>query len=197
MSNVDEAGSHAPGYGRSEPSPRELVERARQGDQQAWEALVERFAGLVWSVIRGFRLRPADAADVSQTTWLRLAEHLGALRDPDRVGSWLATAAGRECLVLLRRNRWQVPTDGTDLLEMPDLSSSASLDAALLLSERESLLWQAFATLPERSQILLRLLFAEPPASYEEISALTGLAVGSIGPTRARCLAQLRERLPS
>ena len=88
--------------GRGRPPGRPaLVRGAAQGQEPAWRALVDNFAGLVWSVIRGYRLNPADAADVSQTTWLRLAEHIASLRQPERVGAWLVTTAGRECLVKL------------------------------------------------------------------------------------------------
>ena len=80
----------------------ELVRAAAEGDQQAWDALVDRFAGLVWAIARAHRLSPADAADVSQTTWLRLVEHLGRIRDPERVGAWLAATARHECLRVIR-----------------------------------------------------------------------------------------------
>src|SRR4051795_2193299 len=81
----------------------ELVLSAAEGDQAAWDALVDRFAGLVWSIARAHRLSAADAADVSQTTWLRLVEHLGRIRDPERVGAWLAATARNESLRPLRR----------------------------------------------------------------------------------------------
>ena len=86
----------------------ELVRAAAAGDQRAWEALVGRFGGLVWSVARAHGLSRADAADVSQTAWLRLVEHLHRLRDPERVGTWLASTARHEALRILRRGRRQV-----------------------------------------------------------------------------------------
>src|SRR5205807_9136953 len=88
-----------------------LVRAAAQGQETAWMALVDNFADPVWSVIHGYRLDPADAADVSQITWLRLAEHISSLRQPERVGAWLVTTAGRECLALLRRSRRQGSLD--------------------------------------------------------------------------------------
>jgi RNA polymerase sigma factor (sigma-70 family) len=84
-------------------STRELVAAAAAGDQQAWDALVDRYASLLWSVARSYRLSAPDAADVVQTTWLRLVEHLGQIADPDRLPGWLATSARRECLRVLRR----------------------------------------------------------------------------------------------
>jgi len=89
----------------------QLVTSAASGDATAWQALAERFSGLVWSVTRAFRLGNADAADVFQTTWLRLAENIGRIEQPDRVGAWLATAARRECLQCLRMAGRAVPTD--------------------------------------------------------------------------------------
>ena len=87
------------GYKRLTPEETaELVARAATGDQSAWEELVDAYAGVIWSVARGFRLRESDAHDVVQTTWLRLLEHLNRLNDPSRVGAWLATTARRECL---------------------------------------------------------------------------------------------------
>lgn len=181
---------------RQEPATADLVHAASHGDEQAWNAIVERFASLIWHVARGYRLSQADAADVSQTTWLRLAEHIGTLRDPDSLGSWLATTASRECLGLLRRSRVQHWVDDEEVRDLPDVSPGSQVDQALLAREELSNLWQEFVKLSERCQLLLRLLFADPAVPYEQISSLTSLPVGSIGPTRARCLAKLRALLP-
>ena len=83
---------------------RELVAGASDGDARAWEQLVDGFAGLVWSVVRGHNIYGAEAADICQTVWLRLVEHLGRLREPERTGAWLATTARHECLRVLRRS---------------------------------------------------------------------------------------------
>ena len=169
----------------------ELVRAAAAGDQGAWNRLVDRFSGLVWSVARAHRLSSHDAGDVVQTTWLRLVEHLDRLQNPERVGAWLATTARNESLRTLRLSSRHVLAP-TELL--PDVGEAARLDAALLSTERDRALWDAFATLPERCQALLRLLVADPPPSYEDVGAALDMPIGSIGPTRARCLAQLRER---
>lgn len=172
-----------------------LVRAAAAGDQAAWDALVKRFAGLVWSIARAHRLGSADAADVSQTAWLRLVENLGRLRDPDRVGAWLATTTRNECLRVIRRSGRQVPTDldaGIDL--EADEHLAPPVDAGLLVGERDAQLWKAFSAISERCQALLRLLIADPPPTYEEIGSVLGMPVGSIGPTRARCLEHLRRR---
>jgi hypothetical protein len=81
------------------------VAAAAGGDEGAWSGLLDHFGGLVWSVIRGYRMSAADAADVSQTTWLRLAEHIHKVREPERIGAWLATTAGRECLRMIRQSQ--------------------------------------------------------------------------------------------
>jgi len=188
----DESGSDA---GRDAEHLAELVGDAARGDSAAWAALVDRLAPLVWCVVRGYRLSPQDASDVSQTTWLRLAENIDRLRQPERVAAWLATTAGRECLALIKRNQHQVPTDDEFLAEVPDHDPAGLPEVSSLRSEEQAELWDAFSTLPQRSQVLLRLLFADPPPSYQEIAAATGMRVGSIGPTRGRLLQELRARL--
>jgi RNA polymerase sigma factor (sigma-70 family) len=167
-----------------------LVLAAREGDEAAWNGLVDEFGGLVWSVARAHRLSSADAADVSQTTWLRLAEHLDRIREPERVGGWLAATARHECLRVLRRSQRELPL-GDDLPE-PTGPPARSPAARLLAGERAALLWDAFEQLPERCRTLLRVLMADPAPAYEEVSEALGMPVGSIGPTRARCLERLR-----
>jgi RNA polymerase sigma factor (sigma-70 family) len=174
-----------------------LVAAAAGGDEGAWSELVDHFAGLVWSVIRGYRMSAADAADVSQTTWLRLAEHIHKVREPERIGAWLATTAGRECLRLIRQNQRALPSDDIFLSQIPDTDPAVAPETRVLTLERDGELWEAFSELPEKAQLLLRLLFADPPPSYEEISAAIGMPIGSIGPTRGRYLAQLRVRMDS
>lgn len=165
------------------------VRAAAAGECAAWSRLVDRFSGLVWSVARGHGLDPADAADVSQTTWLKLAEHVHRVREPDRLGAWLATTARHEALRTLRCAARQVPVDyDFDLVE----SDQEDVEAGLLRQERDASLWRAFQTLGPPCQSLLRILMADPPPSYAEVSAALGMPVGSIGPCRARCLERLR-----
>jgi RNA polymerase sigma factor (sigma-70 family) len=168
-----------------------LVEAAADGDQEAWNALVERFASTVWAIARGHRLNAADAADVFQTTWLRLVENLDRIQQPERVGAWLATTARRECLRLLRMSGRQV-VSGEDFAVLPDPVTSRSPDRDLVAVERNQLVAQLVEQLPTRSQLLLRLLSADSPLSYKEISESLSMPIGSIGPTRARALEQLR-----
>jgi RNA polymerase sigma factor (sigma-70 family) len=179
----------------------QLVTSAAGGDADAWQGLVDRFSGLVWSVIRAYRLGSADAADVFQTTWLRLAEHIRRIEQPDRVGAWLATAARRECLQSLRTAGRTVPTGDVSQLEGPPALDNPTEEAILRAEqdredkERAVALWRAVSRLPARCRELLRILMASPPPSYAEAAAALGLPVGSIGPTRARCLRTLREEL--
>jgi RNA polymerase sigma factor (sigma-70 family) len=162
------------------------------GDHTAWDALVDRFASTVWAIARAHRLSAADAADVSQTTWLRLLEHLDRIQQPERVGAWLATTARRESLHVLRVAGRQIP-NGDDFDVLPDSRSSAALDRGLIRSERVQLVTQLVEKLPVRSQVLLRLLSADSPLSYRDISEALSMPIGSIGPTRARALEQLRK----
>jgi RNA polymerase sigma factor (sigma-70 family) len=167
-----------------------LVAEAGRGSQEAWNDLVARFGSLVWAIARAHGLDQADAGDVSQTTWLRLVENLDRIRDPEKVGAWLASTARNECLRLLRRAGRHVPLDeGTDV---EDGSAGPEIETHLLETERDAALWRAFRRLGNRCRMLLRLLMSDPPASYDEVSAATGWPLGSIGPTRARCLQQLR-----
>jgi RNA polymerase sigma factor (sigma-70 family) len=171
-----------------------IVSAAAAGDQQSWDLLVARYSGLLWGVTRAHRLGTADAADVVQTTWLRLVEHLPQIRNPEGIGSWLATTARRECLGLLRSGARCQPSEEMELL-VDAGAEHAELDSALLTAERDAELWAAFNRLPTRDQALLRLLAVDSPPSYQEISAALGMPIGSIGPTRARSLERLRREL--
>jgi RNA polymerase sigma factor (sigma-70 family) len=178
------------------------MDAAADGDESAWELLVGNFSGLVWSVARSYGLSRADAADVVQTSWLRLAEHLGRIQYPERVGSWLATTARHEALRLSRASRRLVLTDVEMLLAPDAAADDDSPEQAVLGAEQQAFdeqrgtqLWSAFGELSARCQQLLRVLIASPPPHYADVAAALEIPVGSIGPTRARCLEQLRKRL--
>ena len=169
-----------------------VVKSAAAGDQDGWDALVREFGGLVSRIARAHRLHDADAADVTQATWMKLLEHLEDLNDPARVGAWLATTARRECLRVLR-HRQRLVLFGEDGPEHE--ASDMPPGDRLLTVERDRALWRSFARLQPTDQMLLRLLMAEPRPAYEEISVALDMPIGSIGPTRARALARLRNEL--
>ncbi|OIJ63291.1 RNA polymerase subunit sigma-24 [Streptomyces mangrovisoli] len=177
-----------------------LVRAAVDGDAAAWKALVEGLSPLVWSVVRAHRLSDADGHEVYQTVWFRFAQHLGRIREPDKAGSWLASTARHECLKVIKGLTRLMPTDDQQLLDRPseDLTPEQSLldsEEADAQAERIRRLWQEFEELGERCRQLLRVLMATPPPSYQEVSSALGIAVGSIGPLRQRCLRRLRARL--
>ena len=168
-----------------------LVRRAADGDRGAWDRLVAQYARLIWSITVDFKLSESDAADVAQTTWLRLLEHIDRIQYPDRVGSWLAATARNECLRnLAAHKRVVLGHEDGELSEA--IAHDQDVDARLLAAERDQTVRDALSRLPRRWQRLLELLMADPPASYAEISDQLDLPIGSIGPTRGRCLAQLR-----
>jgi RNA polymerase sigma factor (sigma-70 family) len=168
-----------------------LVRGAAAGDRRSWERLVDQFARLIWSITADFKLAESDAADVAQTTWLRLLEHIDRIQYPDRVGSWLAATARNECLRSLAARKRVVLAQDDEVLTGA-VAAGPAVDERILADERDQVVRDALSRLPGRSQRLLELLMADPPTSYAEISSEMGLPVGSIGPTRGRCLAQLR-----
>lgn len=173
-----------------------LVQAAAAGDARAWDDLVERFSPLVWSVCRAHRIYNEDAVDVIQVTWLRLVENLGRIRDPQRLPGWIATTCRRECLALLRRGSSSVATD-EDRMEML-LGGGTSADEPLLTADEHAALWRAFGRLSNWCQEVLRALVLnaeDERPSYLQVAAELGTRPGSLGPTRGRCLRQLRELL--
>jgi RNA polymerase sigma factor (sigma-70 family) len=167
-----------------------LVRASAAGDETAWNELVRRFAPMVVAIARHYRLPDGDRQDVCQTVWLRLVEHLSDIREPAAVAGWIASTTRHECVRSLRHADRTVPVDPINgwQLERPDGSAA---DAGLLLAERHDVVRRALAELPEHQRELLLLLAADPPLSYAEVGRILGIPVGSIGPTRARCLNQL------
>jgi RNA polymerase sigma factor (sigma-70 family) len=184
----------APGPADSpaEPTVSDLVTRARNGDKQAWDALIERYAPLIWSICRRHRLSRADADDVAQSVWLRLVGQLDRVRDPAALPGWLATTARRECLrVLCTAQGPHAAVYAQDVDSLPDERAGLA-DQGLLAAERQAALRAAFAQLPLNGQQLISLLIADPPMPYADISTRLGIPVGSIGPNRSRYLDKMR-----
>ena len=174
------------------PSLTTLVQRERDGDATAWNTIVDRFATMVWGVARRHRLSEADAVDVSQTTWMRLVEHLDRIEDPERIGGWLATTARHESFRVLRLMDRQVPSPHEDFVDLRAVEDDEPVDGALLADERDRELWELISLLPPRCQLLLSVLNSESQFSYVEIGQILDMPTGSIGPTRGRCLDHLR-----
>jgi RNA polymerase sigma factor (sigma-70 family) len=169
-----------------------LVTRARNGDQRAWDDIVERYAPLVWSICRRYQLRSTDADDVHQTVWLQLVGQLDKIRDPAALPGWLVTTTRRECIRVLRAARGPHTAEyAPDAETIPDLQAGTA-EQELLAAERHAALREALARLPPCCQRLLGKLIEDPPLTYAQISASLSIPHGSIGPLRSRCLDKLR-----
>lgn len=179
-----------------------LVARCRHGERAAWAALVTRYQRLVYAIVRRAGLDEHAAADVFQTVFARLVEHLPRIAAPDRLQAWIVTTAKREALLTLRRGQRTVSMTRADAGDDRD-DATAEFDVAddaplpeEVLSDLQQLdgLRRALDRLDQRCRELLLLLFRDEGDSvpYEEVSARLGIAVGSIGPTRSRCLGKLR-----
>jgi len=170
----------------------DLVTRARNGDKQAWDALVERYAPLVWSICRRHELTDAEARNVGGTVWLQMADQLDRLPVPTTLPGWLATAAMRECRRALRAtHRLPGAEPLLDAETFPDEQAGVA-EHELLVAEQHAALREAFARLSPSCQQLILVLTEDPPMTPVQISARLGIPVDSIGRTRSRCLDKLR-----
>jgi RNA polymerase sigma factor (sigma-70 family) len=174
---------------RDDPVITDLVTPARDDDKQAWDAIVEQYAPLVWSICRRYRLGDAGVEDVGRAVWLDLVEHLGNLRDPAALPGWLTTATRRECCRVLRA-AGKPPADEQMAENMPDEHTATA--GHELVAERNIALREAFARLPLSCQRLLALLIADPAVPSTEISARLGIPIESIAPNRRWSLDVLR-----
>src|SRR5262245_17042539 len=162
------------------PLVTDLVTRARNGEQQAWDALVERYAPLVWSICRRHRLGGAEANDVGQTVWLRLVDELATVRDQAALPGWLVTATLRECGRVLRAaGELQAADYMLDAGDVPG-GQTGIVEHELRMAERNAALREAFRHLPPGCRRLIGMLIEDP------------IPAGSMGPDRGRCLEQLR-----
>jgi RNA polymerase sigma factor (sigma-70 family) len=168
----------------------DLLLRAVDGDPAAWDEIVRRYSGVVSATVSSFRLQDADAEDAVQMTWLRLAENCHRIQRPEHLSGWLATTARRECLHILRHQAelpQLTPYDTVDSLTDPE---QIIIDADIARA-----LGELFEELPPRRRTLLQALFSDTPRPYAEVARAAGIPPGGIGPTRARALRQLRDRL--
>lgn len=166
-----------------------LLRAAGGGNPLAWEELISRYGSLVRATVASFRLREADAEDAVQNTWLRLVERMGTIRDPECLGAWLATTAGRECLALIRRGHRVTPDD---VAAEQVVAVDAGPETAVVAGEAHRAVKAAVGELTGRRWLLIHALFYQPDCSYAEVSRATGMPQGSIGPTRGRLLRELR-----
>ena len=166
-----------------------LVAGSLDGDAGAWEELVDRFDGLVRATIRSYRIYGADADDTAQNTWLRLVERLDRVQQPERLAAWLVTVTRRECLATLRRRQRETPVEE---FHQPDPDPRPTPEEEVLASDLRAALALSMAGLTERRRAVLSALFLDAADSYAAVAHRTGLPIGSIGPTRARALAEVR-----
>ncbi len=171
----------------------ELLRLAGDNDQAAWEEIMRRYHSLVLAKVRSFRLQDADAHDAVQMTWLRLLENRHRIQIPEHLGKWLATTASRECLGILRDAKRTPTRNDTAVQNVVD--PSIGPEQHVIDSDTARTLRSLLAELAPRKRLLLRALFADEPPRYAELAHTTGVPPGSIGPTRARALQQLRQRL--
>jgi RNA polymerase sigma factor (sigma-70 family) len=173
----------------------ELLRRCRAGDEDAWEQVMEKYQRLIYSIPLNFGLGSDDAADIFQQTFMSLIEHLERLRPDSNLGAWLATVARRHALHRLRKRKREQPGTDGDIGESEEYQASTTTDASLHF-EQVQIIDQGLNQIGRRCRDLLLALYFDPrELSYEEIAERLNIAVGSIGPTRGRCLARLREAL--
>jgi RNA polymerase sigma factor (sigma-70 family) len=169
-----------------------LVARVGDGDQEAWNEIIERYAPLVWSICLRYQLSRQDIDDVGQSVWLLLVEKIGRLREAAALPGWLATTTKRECLRVLRAAHRHDHADLPPEDQLPPDPDAAPIEQEVITAERDAALRAALAELPQSCYELLSLLIDDPPLAYADISIALGVPIGSIGPTRARCLDRLR-----
>jgi RNA polymerase sigma factor (sigma-70 family) len=185
------ASSKNPVHPIMENSLPEMVAAAVAGERDAWHSIVDRFDPLVLSIIRRYRLSQADGEDVRQTVWLRLVENLKKLRDPRALPGWIGTTTKNEAVrILAERHRLQ-PVDPEVQAELT-ATDQTDLDEGVILLERRRAVRESLIELSAERRKLMLLLFADSRVSYQRVGRQLGIPVGSIGPTRARCLNQLK-----
>jgi RNA polymerase sigma factor (sigma-70 family) len=180
-------------------SAEQLVQGAREGDSGAWTTITQRYAELIRSVARRYRLSPADIEDVTQLVWLKLFDHIDQIREPRALPGWIARTAANTCLGMAKTQARTIPTDPVALTErnaaMSPLGAAGEPKEPTVVLQRQEdslLLRKGLDELPTEQRNLLILLMADPPLTYKQISQELGRPIGSIGPTRARILERLR-----
>jgi len=168
----------------------ELLDAARGGSDDALSRIVTEHSPLLWHVARAAGLSSGDAEDVMQTVWLRLLAHLDDIRTSAALTGWLVVTARREAWRVRAAGRKQVPAGGEALDTLPDQGTGPQ--EQVLIDDQRRTMWVAIAQLSERCQELLRVVAFVPRPDYSAVAAELGMPIGSVGPTRGRCLAKLR-----
>lgn len=195
MTAVGEGGSVAARAGQPDRRQRLalLVSAARTGDDEALGRIVTELSPLLWQVARSAGLDGGEAEDVLQTVWLRLVSHLGEIRDTSALIAWLVITTRREAWHVRAAGRRQLPADQDWFSARPD--RAPGVDDQVIVADQHHALWSAVEELSPRCQELLRIVAFVPRPDYLAVAAQLGMPVGSIGPTRGRCLAKLRALL--
>ena len=172
-----------------------LVRECGKGNQAAWSALIEKYKNLIFSIPIKFGLSREDAADIFQAVCLDLLSDLPKLREPRALPKWLMQTSFHKCLHW-KKHRLTLFDDAQEVETRPEASTEELPEDMLYQLQREQVLRDAIATLPTRCHRMVGMLFFEsPPRPYQEIAKQLGIATGSIGFIRGRCLRLLRQRL--
>jgi RNA polymerase sigma factor (sigma-70 family) len=170
-----------------------LMDAARAGSDDAVGEIVTEFSPLLWHAARATGLSSDDARDVLQTVWMRLLEHLDDIRTPTALAGWLVVTTRREAWRVRAAERKQIPTDQESFAELPNKGPGS--EEQVIVDDQRRTLWTAIRQLSPRCQELLRIVAFVPRPDYATVAAQLGMQIGSIGPTRGRCLAKLRALL--
>ncbi|MGH3933611.1 MAG: RNA polymerase sigma factor [Pseudonocardiaceae bacterium] len=171
----------------------DLLLGVSHGDPASWDEVLRRYGKLVFAAVRPFRLQKADALDAVQMTWLRLAENAHRVQFPERLGGWLVTTARRECLHILRQAK--AAPDLIDVGAGTVADPSMGPERHVINADTTRIVWKLVDELPSRQRTVLRTLFTDSPPTYAEAARVVRIPPGGIGPTRARALRQLRDKL--
>jgi RNA polymerase sigma factor (sigma-70 family) len=168
----------------------DLLSAARAGSEDALGQIVNELSPLLWQVARSAGLSQGDAEDVLQTVWMRLITHLDGIHDAGALTGWLVTTTKREAWRVRAAGRKQLPADQDVFADLPDKGPGS--EEQVIVEDQRRELWAAIGMLSRRCQELLRIMAFAPRSDYATVAAALGMRVGSIGPTRGRCLAKLR-----
>jgi RNA polymerase sigma factor (sigma-70 family) len=171
------------------------VGEARQGSEEALGQIVTELTPMLWQVARAAGLSAGDAEDVVQTVWMRLIAHLDDIHTSAALTGWLVITARREAWRVCAAGRKQLPADTESFDALPTRGPGA--EEQVIIDDQRRTLWRAISQLPGRCQELLRIIAFVPRPDYAAVAAELGMPIGSVGPTRGRCLAKLRTLLAS